>query len=153
MRDERTLRDLLLVGLEALDAAQGSVLLADERHEFLTFAVTASRGALARHEQEFAPLTGRKIAWGEGVTGRAALTARTQKSDGGHETGRMRIVGDGAPSAVLAVPMLDVRGEVLGVVTAVSFDRIREFAPEACRLYERVAAIAAALVGQEGALT
>lgn len=140
------LKDLLLVGLEVLDAAQGSVLLADAEGTSLEFAVVASRGELARHESEFVHLIGRKVSWGEGVSGRAAALGLPQVATKGDAVDFCRVANDGSPGTVLAVPMIGRDGKVLGVITAVSFDRIREFDPDACRLYARVASVAAALV-------
>ena len=140
------LRDLLLVGLEVLDAAQGSVLLADAEGTSLEFAVVASRGELARHESEFTHLVGQRIQWGEGVSGRAASLGVPQVATKDDAAEFCRVANDGVPSTVLAVPMIGCGGKALGVITAVSFDRIREFDPDACQLYLRVASVAAALV-------
>lgn len=140
------LKDLLLVGLEVLDAAQGSVLLAAAEGTSLEFAVVASRGELARHESEFAHLVGQRVPWGEGVSGRAASLGVPQVATKDDAAEFCRVANDGSPSTVLAVPMIGRDGKVLGVITAVSFDRIREFDPDACQLYVRVASVAAALV-------
>ena len=140
------LKDLLLVGLEVLDAAQGSVLLADAEGTSLEFAVVVSRGELARHESEFVHLVGQKVPWGEGVSGRAASLGVPQVATKDDAAEFCRVANDGSPSTVLAVPMIGRDGRVLGVITAVSFDRIREFDPDACQLYLRVASVAAVLV-------
>ena len=140
------LKDLLLVGLEVLDAAQGSVLLDDAEGTSLEFAVVASRGELARHESEFAHLVGQRVPWGEGVSGRAASLGVPQVATKDDAAEFCRVANDGSPSTVLAVPMIGCGGKVLGVITAVSFDRIREFDPDACQLYLRVASVAAALM-------
>lgn len=78
----------------------------------------------------------------------AALTRDVQAASESDGAEFHRIRGDGRPHAVLAAPIL--LGEtLLGVMTAVSFDRRKAFSPDDIHTYGMLANVAAAVIGAQ----
>lgn len=88
------------------------------------------------------------VPYGEGITGMAVLTHDVQSASSAAGAAFHRVAGDGAPSAVLTAPLLS-GDRLLGVLTAVSFDRRKVFSPDDARLYGMFANVAAIVVGQQ----
>lgn len=142
------LEQLIQIGLKILNASQGSLLVAEPDKKNLRFAMVASRTGLANFQRLFAQLVGKTVPIGEGITGMAALTHDIQTStraSGGEKFYHVR--GDGSPNAVLAAPML-IGEHLIGVMTAVRFNRGKPFSTEECRTYGMFANIAAVVVDQ-----
>lgn len=142
------LGELIRIGLSVLGADQGSLLLVDEKGEKLRFAMVRSRVGgeeMARMEGE---LIGKSVPIGEGLTGMAALTRDVQTATRTESDWFYSVKGDGTPHAVLAAPML-IGDELVGVVTAVSFDGEKSFSAEDCVRYGHFANVAAAVLGMQ----
>jgi len=147
MRTEFEFGQLVAAGLRVVDADQGSLLLAEPDSKTLRFALVADRNGAAVPSGAAASLVGRTIPIGSGITGMAALTRDVQASSGSEAGGIPfhRVRGDGAPHAVLAAPLL--AGEtLLGVLTAVRFNRRKTFSPENARAYGIFANLAAGIL-------
>ena len=143
------LEQLIQIGLKILNASQGSLLVVEPDKKNLRFGMVASKPGLANIQRSFASLVGKTVPIGEGVTGMAALTHDIQTStraSGGEKFYHVR--GDGSPNAVLAAPML-IGEDLIGVMTAVRFDRGNPFSTEECRAYGMFANIAAVVVDQQ----
>ena len=141
-----SIKELVELGLTAIKAGQGAVLLATEDGKALRFALVVSRGGLEKHGQLFEDLVGREVPIGKGVTGLAALERRPHCAIGGEsKEGFFRVEEDASPAAVLAVPML-LGEELVGVMTAISFDGDRFFPQESQDLYCRYAKVVASMV-------
>lgn len=137
----KPLEKLLALALAAVRANQGSFLLADSTARTLRFFSVVSRGGLAAHAALFEPLVGQAIRFGDGITGKAAdvlAPVWSTPRDAFH-----RIPGDASPAAVMAVPVLSPSRTLLGVMTAISFDRERRFGPAEAEAYSRHAELAA----------
>ncbi|MBQ6924401.1 MAG: GAF domain-containing protein [Kiritimatiellae bacterium] len=143
------LGQIIGVGLRILGADEGSLLVAEPDGKGLRFAMVSKPDGTPSCGKG-AAIIGERVPMGEGVTGMAALTRDVQTASEALGTGVAfhRVSGDGAPTAVLAAPML--RGETLvGVITAVSFDRRKVFSVEQTRTYGMLANIAATVVEQQ----
>lgn len=143
------LEQLIQIGLKILNASQGSLLVVEPDKKNLRFAMVASKSGQANFQRLFAQLVGKTVPIGEGITGTAALTHDIQTStraSGGEKFYHVR--GDGSPNAVLAAPML-IGDHLVGVITAVRFDRGKPFTTEECRTYGMFANIAAVVVDQQ----
>ena len=143
------LEELIQIGLKILNASQGSLLVAEPDKKNLRFAMVASRTGLANFQRLFGQLVGKTVPIGEGITGMAALTHDIQTStraSAGEKFYHVR--GDGSPNAVLAAPML-IGEHLIGVMTAVRFDRGKPFSTEECQTYGMFANIAAVVVDQQ----
>ena len=145
------LGQIIGVGIRILGADEGSLLVAEPDGKNLRFAMVAGPdgempGGLAGES-----IVGKSIPIGEGVTGMAAMTHDVQTASAAGGAGAeafRRVRGDGTPNAVLAAPML--LGDMLvGVLTAVSFDRRKAFSSEQARTYGMLANIAATVVDQQ----
>lgn len=149
IRDEATarfaLRQLVSVGLRILGADQGSLLVAEPERRILRFAMVVSSGRFAGTAPD---LEGKIVPIGEGITGMAALTHDVQSASDADGAEFHRIRGDGSPHAVLAAPML-LGESLLGVITAVSFDRRKSFSAEQTQTYGMLAGLAATVVDQQ----
>ena len=146
---EFVLAQLIQIGLKILNASQGSLLVVDPDKKNLRVAMVASKSGLASFPRQFAQLVGKTVPIGEGITGMAALTHDIQTStraSGGEKF--YHVKGDGSPNAVLAAPML-IGDHLVGVITAVRFDRGKPFTTEECRTYGMFANIAAVVVDQQ----
>ena len=144
------LKTLVRLGLTAIGANQGALLVMDEGRKVLRFAFLVSRNGLERHGRAFDRLVGQEVPLGEGITGLAASERKAQYARIADNGKFHRVSGDGEPSAVLAVPML-CEGGLYGAMTAISFDRDRAFAEEDAQLYGQYADVAAHVVRMEGA--
>lgn len=143
------LEQLIQIGLKILNASQGSLLVVEPDKKNLRFAMVASKSGLMNFQRLFSSLVGKTVPIGEGVTGMAALTHDIQTStraSGGEKF--YHVKGDGSPNAVLAAPML-IGDHLVGVITAVRFDRGKPFTAEECRTYGVFANIAAVVVDQQ----
>lgn len=133
------IRCLVELSLELMNATQGAFLSADDASKMLRFDVVAVKhgtaDALKRISEK---LIGGIVAYGEGLTGKAASTRTVQFSTRSSDDSFSHVRGDGEPNAVLAVPV--IRGDRLfGVLTAVCFDRELSFSDEAARQYQLAA--------------
>lgn len=146
-----SLGQIIGVGIRILGADEGSLLVAEPDGKSLRFAMVAGPDGAMPDEGTGESVVGKSVPIGEGVTGMAALTHDVQTASSADGAGAgvfRRVRGDGAPSAVLAAPML--QGETLvGVLTAVSFDRRKTFTLEQARTYGMLANIAATVVEQQ----
>ncbi len=127
---------LVELSLELMNATQGAFLSADDVSKMLRFDVVAVKhgtaDALKRISEK---LVGETVAYGVGLTGKAASTRTIQFSTRSSGDSFSHVRGDGEPNAVLAVPV--IRGnQLLGVLTAVCFDRELSFSDEAARQYQ-----------------
>ena len=140
------LESLIKLSLELLNASQGAFLSANEGAKVLNFEVVIVRHGTAEILMRMSnKLVGKVTPYGEGVTGRAAITQKPQvamRSEGGDMA---HVKGDGIPNAVVAVPVVS-NGELLGVLTAVCFDSDLSFSNEALRQYQMAAAVASVLL-------
>ncbi len=143
------LEQLIQIGLKIVSASQGSLLVVEPDKKNLRFAMVTSKLGLANFQRLFSQLVGKAVPIGEGITGMAALTHDVQTStraSGGEKF--YHVKGDGSPNAVLAAPML-IGEHLVGVITAVRFDRGKPFTTEECRTYGMFANIAAVVVDQQ----
>ena len=143
------LKQLIQIGLKILNASQGSLLMAESDQRNLRFAMVASATEQADFQRMAAQLVGKTVPIGEGITGMAALTHDIQTST--RASGRERfyhVQGDGSPNSVLAAPML-IGEHLVGVMTAVRFDRDKPFSTEECLTYGMFANVAAVIVDQQ----
>lgn len=155
LQDETQMRfalaQLVGVGLRVLGADEGSLLVAAPRGKTLQFAMVCGPDGMPPKSGTAASMIGKEIPIGEGVTGMAALTHDVQSasaSDGTGPSAFRRIAGDGSPQAVLAAPLL-LGDALVGVITAVSFDRRKSFSAEDARTYGMLANAAATVVDQQ----
>ena len=142
---------LVGVGLRVLGADEGSLLVANPRGKTLRFAMVCGPDGMPPKSGTAASMVGKEIPIGEGVTGMAALTHDVQcasAASGPEATAFHRVAGDGSPQAVLAAPML-LGDALVGVITAVSFDRRKSFSAEDARTYGMLANAAAAVIDQQ----
>jgi GAF domain-containing protein len=136
------LRLLVELGLQVVDADEGSLLVLDPDAQELVFSMVV--GA------EDSALVGRRLPVGKGLTGLAAVTREVQIGAPTYVVGQESKGGAG-PQAVIAAPML-VRDECVGVITAVSFRDGRRFQSADARLYGKLAAVAGVIVQQRRGL-
>ncbi len=145
MRTKFEFGQLVAAGLRVVDADQGSLLLAEPDGKALRFLFVVDRDGAAVPSGAASSLVGRTVPIGSGITGMAALTRDVQASSGAGGIPFHRVRGDGAPHAVLAAPLLS--GEtLLGVLTAVRFDRRKPFSPEDARAYGIFSNLAAGIL-------
>jgi len=147
-RARKAVDNLLQMALELANATQGAFLEADPAEKLLRFSVVSVRPGTAESlKRVSARLLGETVAYGQGVTGLAAITQRPQfsaRSTGGDLS---HVGGDGTPNAVLAVPVLE-GDRLLGVLTAVCFDRELKFTAESVRPYVQAASVTATILGK-----
>lgn len=146
------LGQIIGVGLRILGADEGSLLVAEPDGKSLRFAMVAKPDGTPSGGKG-AAIIGESVPIGEGVTGMAALTRDVQTASEALGSGITfrRVRGDGSPTAVLAAPML-LGDSLVGVITAVSFDRRKAFSIEQTRTYGMLANIAATVVEQQRTL-
>lgn len=138
------LRLLIELGIECVGADEGSLLVVDRKRGDLVFAMTAGQ---AESEKT---LAGQRVPIGKGLTGLAAATREVQIGAPTFKDLKQRRRADsreGHPSAVMAAPML-IRDEVVGVITAASFDPRKRFTQRDGSLYAKIASVAAVVVEQ-----
>ncbi len=141
--EEKVLRLLIELGAQFAGAKEGSLLVVDDAASELVFAMTAGSAASEKS------LIGQRVPLGEGLVGLAAQTQEVQigaprfdvpgASDEGQDGGK--------PTAVLAAPML-IGDNLIGVITAVSFDADKRFGSADAMLYGRIATVAGVVVEQ-----
>jgi len=136
--EELVLRLLIELGAQVVSAQEGSLLVYDPAKNDLVFAMTVG-GADT--------LIGQRVPLDKGLTGLAAATREVQigaPTFMGVKQGEERAKG---PSGVIAAPML-VADELVGVITAVTFEPERRFTSKDGDLYGRLAAVAGVVVQQ-----
>lgn len=146
-----TIAQLVGVGLRVLGADEGSLLVTEHGGKSLRFAMVCGPDGMPPKSGTANAMIGKEVPIGEGITGMAALTHDVQSASAATGPGPAafrRVAGDGAPKAVLAAPML-LGDELVGVLTAVSFDRRKTFSVEDSRTYGMLANAAAAVVDQQ----
>lgn len=136
------LRVLVELGVQAIDADEGSLLVLDPRKNELIFTMVVGVDDSA--------LLGKRVPVGKGLTGLAAVTREVQIGAPTYVVGHESKGGQG-PQAVIAAPML-VHDECVGVITAVSFKHGRRFQQREAALYGKLATVAALIVQQRHAL-
>ena len=142
-----TLGQAIAVGLRLLGADEGSLLVAEPDGKSLRFAMVADRDGALPENAASSALVGKCVPIGEGVTGMAAMTHDVQTSADADGAGIPfhRVRGDRSPNAVLAAPML-LGDRLVGVITAVSFDRRKTFSSSQAQTYGMLANAAAGIV-------
>ena len=153
LQDEKdtqfVLEQLIQIGLKILNASQGSLLVVEPDQRNLRFAMVTSATEQPDFQRMSAQLVGKTVPIGEGITGMAALTHDIQTSTRASGSERFyHVQGDGSPNSVLAAPML-IGEHLIGVMTAVRFDRGKPFSPEECLTYGMFANVAAVIVDQQ----
>ena len=140
------LEALIRLSLELVNASQGAFLEADDDSKTLRFAAVAVKHGTAEMLRRVSErLVGESVAYGEGVTGRAAATRIPQFASRSAGADMSSVRGDGVPNAVMAIPVFD-GDRLLGVMTAVCFDRDLAFSDDALRQYGLAATVAATLL-------
>ena len=145
-RKRTAIDSVLQMALELANATQGAFLEANPTESLLRFSVVSVRQGTAESLKTVSErLIGETVAYGQGVTGLAAVTRKPQfsaRSSGGDLS---HVGGDGTPNAVLAVPVLEA-DRLLGVLTAVCFDRELKFSSDAVRPYALAATAVASIL-------
>ncbi len=137
------LRVLLELAVQHVGGEEGSLMVLDAKRNQLVFAMTIGDSEKT--------LIGQRVPLGKGLSGLAAVTREVQIGAPTFKDVKQRKRADsasGQPTAVIAAPML-IRDEVVGVITAVSFDEQKRFTPADASLYAKTAAIAAVVVDQQ----
>jgi hypothetical protein len=136
--EELVLRLLIELGAQVVNAQEGSLLVYDPEKNDLVFAMTVG-GADT--------LVGQRVPLDKGLTGLAAATREVQigaPTFMGVKQGDAHAAG---PSGVIAAPML-VADDLVGVITAVTFEQGKRFSSKDGELYGRLAAVAGVVVQQ-----
>jgi transcriptional regulator with GAF, ATPase, and Fis domain len=139
--EEKILRMLIELGCEVVGGQEGSLLIYDAEADLLRFAMTVGDPESERK------LRGQAVPLGAGLTGLAAATLEVQTgAPTFKDVEQKQREGDGAsPEGVIAAPMVS-GDELVGVITAVSFQDGKRFSSKDARLYAGFAAIAAIVV-------
>lgn len=143
--EHAVLRLLIELCAQVVGASEGSLLLLDASEDppsSLVFAMTVGS------DESEGKLRGQRVPLGEGVVGLAAVTHEVQigaPSYQGVAYAREGRVSAGEPASLIAAPML-ADDELVGVITAVTFDAGRPFRAEDATLYGRAAAVAGLLL-------
>jgi len=139
--EEKILRMLIELGCEVVGGQEGSLLVYDKEDDVLRFAMTVG------DPESEKKLRGQAVPLGAGLTGLAAATLEVQTgAPTFKDVEQQQRKGDAsAPDAVIAAPMVS-GDELVGVVTAVSFEDGKRFSSRDARLYAGFAAIAAIVV-------
>ena len=139
--EEKILRMLIELGCEVVGGQEGSLLVYDKEDDVLRFAMTVGDPESERK------LRGQAVPLGAGLTGLAAATLEVQTgAPTFKDVEQQQRKGDtSTPDAVIAAPMVS-GDELVGVVTAVSFEDGKRFTSRDARLYAGFAAIAAIVV-------
>jgi transcriptional regulator with GAF, ATPase, and Fis domain len=139
--EEKILRMLIELGCEVVGGQEGSLLVYDKDADVLRFAMTVG------DPESEKKLRGQAVPLGAGLTGLAAATLEVQTgAPTFKDVEQKQRTGDGAtPDAVIAAPMVS-GDELVGVITAVSFEDGKRFSSKDARLYAGFAAIAAIVV-------
>ncbi|MCW5771222.1 MAG: GAF domain-containing protein [Rhodospirillaceae bacterium] len=139
--EEKILRMLIELGCEVVGGQEGSLLIYDKEADVLRFAMTVG------DPESEKKLRGQAVPLGAGLTGLAAATLEVQTgAPTFKDVEQKQREGDGStPDAVIAAPMVS-GDELVGVITAVSFQDGKRFSSKDARLYAGFAAIAAIVV-------
>lgn len=139
---EDALRLSVELGIQTVDADEGSLLVLDERSQELVFALTVG------DKQSESILVGQRVPMGKGLTGLAALTGEVQVGTPTYasvQQAEHRL--ESGPRYLIAAPMF-ANDRLVGILTAASFRHERQFSPEDVRLFGRVAALAGIVVAE-----
>lgn len=135
-----SLRLAVELGIQTVDADEGSLLVLDETRKDLVFTMTVGDSA---SEQT---LIGQRVPLGSGLTGLAALTGEVQVGTPTYAALRQAEHRAAAgPRFIIAAPMF-AHEQLVGVLTAASFTREQPFTPEHAARFGRVAALAGIVV-------
>jgi putative methionine-R-sulfoxide reductase with GAF domain len=136
------LRLLVEMAVQYVGAEEGSLMVLDDKKNQLIFAMTTGESERT--------LIGQHVPLGKGLTGLAAVTREVQIGAPTFKDVKQRKRAgstSGQPTAVIAAPML-IRDELVGVITAVSFDLLKRFTAADASLYAKTASVAAVIVDQ-----
>ncbi len=139
--DAALLRLVLTTAVETIEADEGSLLLREEGTGDLRFAMTV--GDPDREKK----LLGERVPVGRGVVQLAAATREVQIGAPTYRDIKQTERETGGPEAVIAAPLLS-GADVIGVVTAVTFQHGKRFGGAEAKFYGRLATIAAVLIEQ-----
>lgn len=135
---------LISLGLKLLNADEGSLLIFKKEQKQLQFVATVG-------SSDDEVLVGKTVPLGKGITGMAALTGEIQTASRANGGNFFAVQDDGTPNSVIAAPiMLD--DELIGVITAVSFDNNKTFSTADCQNFSILTQLGAVLITQEQAL-
>ena len=132
---------LIQLGVKLLDADEGSLLVYRKEQKDLQFVSTLG-GAAPKL------LVGKTVPVGEGITGMAAMSREIQTSTRASGSRFFEVPDDGKPNSVIAAPIL-LDDELIGVITAVSFDLEKSFSTVDCQKFAIVAELGAIVLRQE----
>ena len=132
---------LIQTGLQLLKADEGSLLIYRKAEKDLQFACT-----IGADNPE--ALLGKTIPIGKGITGMAAMTCEIQSASRAAGSNFFDIADDGSPNSVIAAPMM-LDDELIGVITAVSFDREKSFSTADCQNFSLLSQIGAVIISQQ----
>jgi transcriptional regulator with GAF, ATPase, and Fis domain len=141
--EQTTLKLIIELGARTVGADEGSLLVLNEAGTHLVFAMTWGSADNK--------LLGQTVPIGEGITGLAAATGDVQVGAPTYDSVDGTDRRGSGPTAVLAAPMT-AGGNVIGVLTAVSFAKDKRFAGDDMKTYGQYAAIAGLLVSQRQAI-
>lgn len=144
LEDDALLRLSLEIGVGMMNADEGSLLLLDPAKKELEFMMTIGPSESGKK------LKGQRFSIHQGITGLAASTGEPQTGSPSYHGIKQaaRIKGDRRePTSVLAAPML-VDDEVVGVITAVSFQESRKFSSNDIQLYCKFANLCGNVIRQ-----
>ena len=134
--------DLIIkLGLKMMNADEGSLLVYRKDLRVLQFAATVGSSSSAE------PLVGKTVPIGKGITGMAAMTGEVQTASRGGSN-LFNVEDDGSPNSVIAAPIL-LKDELIGVITAVSFDNEKAFSSQDCQFFAMLAQLGAIVIAQE----
>jgi GAF domain-containing protein len=136
------LRLLIELGAQVVRADEGSLLVFDRAARSLVFAMTAGSRASER------TLVGQRVPLGKGVVGLAAETHEVQIGAPTFRNVRQTPKRGKDPAWVIAAPMITPDDELLGVITAVTFDPEHRWGSTEAALYGRIGALAGVVVDQ-----
>ncbi len=144
---QASLEALIQIGLRSLGADEGSLLVYRKQENVLEFVQTIGRTRTPPN------LVGKTIPLGQGITGMAALTKDIQTATRAtSQSAFYTVEDDGSPNTVLAAPML-VDDDLIGVITAVSFDTDKVFTSEDCQMFGLLAFVGGVVVEQQQKLS
>lgn len=132
--EEAVLKLLIQLGAQVVGAAEGSLLVYDKAQNDLVFVMTVGGSQ---------QLIGQRVPMSKGLTGLAAATREVQIGAPTF-TGVQQAAG---PEAVIAAPML-INDDLVGVITAVTFEKGKRFSANDGDLYGRLATVAGVVVEQ-----
>lgn len=135
---------LISLGIKLLQADEGSLLIFNKEKRELQFAAT-----VGNEVNEI--LIGKTVPVGKGITGMAALTGEIQTASRANGGDFFAVQDDGTPNSVIAAPIM-IEDELIGVITAVSFDYNKIFSTADCQNFSLLTQLGAVLITQEQAL-